>query len=157
MLLIATPASVKSVLLCGAEAQLIATIKGNGQPDKSVGAYRFLLLLSYAAFIFNASATLTSLLMIDRLGDIPKRARLRYRNHPPPLVRMDHLLEDYGVGGAWTWMKNHCLCSLVAGGWCMALQVFLWSFQQDATAVWIPTAILCVFGISLWFVFLKED
>ncbi|KAG9030822.1 hypothetical protein FRB95_003514 [Tulasnella sp. JGI-2019a] len=62
----AQAAAVVSVLFCGAETQLIATIKGDTPPEGAAGAYKFLLLLSYAAFLLNASATIASLLMIDR-------------------------------------------------------------------------------------------
>ncbi|KAG8982804.1 hypothetical protein FRB94_006354 [Tulasnella sp. JGI-2019a] len=152
----AQAAAVVSVLFCGAETQLIATIKGDTPPEGAAGAYKFLLLLSYAAFLLNASATIASLLMIDRLGDMPKRALLCFPDGPPEKVRVEYLLEDYGVGDGWAWMRNHCLFSLVAGSWCMVLQIFLWSFQQDAKAVWITTAGLCAFGISPWLIFIKR-
>lgn len=120
---------MQSVLFCGAETQLIASIKQidptqPGLRDSSPGAFRFLLLLSYSAFILNASATIASLIMIDRLGDLQFRAYQAAKKrksapirHPSlPLSEKskddpdDWLLEDYGAGKRWAWMKLHCEC-----------------------------------------------
>ncbi|KAG8868320.1 hypothetical protein FRB97_002478, partial [Tulasnella sp. 331] len=101
-------AAVVSVLLCGAETQLISMVQsGKTTP---VPAYRFLLLLSYSAFMLNASATIASLLMIDRLGEIPIRAARLLDNRSTKVVHTsdDSLLEDHCAGGRWTWMKWHC-------------------------------------------------
>ncbi|KAG9035822.1 hypothetical protein FRB95_010416 [Tulasnella sp. JGI-2019a] len=157
-------AAVVSVLLCGAETQLITMVKTpDGNADVQVWdtyprAYKFLLLLSYSAFILNASATVASLLMIDRLDEIPLRAKTYIDEHPdaemPPF---DYLLEDYNAGGRWTWMRWHCLVTLLAGSWCMTLQIFLYIYLHEATSVWITMALVCAIGVSPWFALLKAN
>lgn len=78
--------------------------------DTHPGAYKFLLLLSYSAFVLNASATIASLLMIDRLAEIPLRAKRFFDAHPkvPEPVDDNDVLEQHGAGGRWAWMKWHC-------------------------------------------------
>lgn len=76
--------------------------------DNSAGLFRFLLLLSYSALIFSASATVASLVMLDYLGElIAISAKLPVPTKPP---HIDDLLEDYGAGRRWKWAKNHCEC-----------------------------------------------
>lgn len=89
---------------------MITIVKGQS-PTGDVGSFRFLLLLSYSAFVLNASATIASLIMMDRLGEIPLRAQKLYYEGKLPMagkIRIDYLLEDHGAGGLWTWMKWHC-------------------------------------------------
>ncbi|KAG8874091.1 hypothetical protein FRB98_008630, partial [Tulasnella sp. 332] len=94
-------AAVVSVLLCGAETQLIAIVQGIDTTKPKVlenpAALRFLMLLSYSAFIINASATIASLLMIDRLGEMPLRAKKFFDAHSGLLEPLDHdyLLEQH--------------------------------------------------------------
>ncbi|KAG8864342.1 hypothetical protein FRB96_006164 [Tulasnella sp. 330] len=106
-------AAVVSALLCGAETQLITIVQGIDMTTPKVvenpAALRFLTLLSYSAFVINASATIASLLMIDRLGEIPLRAKRFFDKHVGPLPPLDYgyLLELHAAGGRWTWMKWH--------------------------------------------------
>jgi len=153
-------AAVVSVLFCGAETQLIAIIKGgsdNGHP----GAFKLLLFLSYAAFILNASATIASLVMIDRLGDLPQRAaKLGSKaGHmlDDDMSCVDYPLEAHGAGGRWTWSRYHCLISLFAGSWCIFMQmaVYIWLFESRGLA--IALSVLCAIGVSPWFSLLKEN
>lgn len=106
---------MQSVLLCGAETQLITMVKASNTTP--LPAYRFLLLLSYSAFMLNASATIASLLMIDRLGEIPLRAKRYFESYGAQHANIsdDTLLEDHAAGGRWTWMKWHCELRTRAG------------------------------------------
>lgn len=89
---------------------LIASVKSmeSAGVDPHTSTYRLLLLLSYSAFVLNGSATIASLLMIDLLGDMPRRAKQIHKGRFPREVDYTRLLEDYGVGRSWAWMRNHC-------------------------------------------------
>lgn len=108
----------KAVLFCGAETQLIAIIK-TPDPDPNFhlrnthpGVFRFLLLSAYSTFLLNASATISCAIMMNRIRNLPVRAlKLRQVGKLPSNpggVRIDYIIEDYGAGSQWTWMKWHC-------------------------------------------------
>lgn len=85
-------------------------VKSSGQGKAPAFSYQVLLIFSYSAFILNMSAAIAAFLTIDRLGDMPKRAKRRFDSGelPPSEVRYDHLLEDFGAGGACLWLRKHC-------------------------------------------------
>ncbi|KAG8910015.1 hypothetical protein FRC01_006596 [Tulasnella sp. 417] len=49
-----------------------ASVDPDGKPllPDHAGLFKCLLILSYGAFLFNASATISSLLLIDKLGEM---------------------------------------------------------------------------------------
>jgi len=199
----AQAAAVVSALFCGAETQIISTIKsletGQNNPirHQNPGTFRFLLLLSYSAFILNASATIASLVMIDRLGEIPVRMVKRRTStalapmatpsstQGMPLLQMpvpataphlpqdttspqgstdekykpieEYVLETHEAGARWTWAKWHCFSALVAGSWCMFLQMWLFIWLYESPSVAIAMGIVCIIGISPWFAFFVPD
>ncbi|KAG9021089.1 hypothetical protein FRB95_002861, partial [Tulasnella sp. JGI-2019a] len=141
----AQAAAVVSALLCGVETALLVLIKTpdpNNRParDPSPSAFRFLLLLSYSALVFNASSTMASLVMLDCLGDIPVRVATASPEERVKMLQKEKgtkgiQLEDFKAGRRWTWARIHCLTSLFAGCGCIFIQVVMYTWLREATSV----------------------
>jgi hypothetical protein len=79
----------------------------------SSGARTFLLLLSYSAVVLNSSATITSLILTDKIGELPVRASMKSPNFPDPgtdtiETTSTSLLRRYGIGALWSCAIWHC-------------------------------------------------
>lgn len=100
------------------EAQLIVLIK-TPNPDPAFqmragegGVFRFLLFISYSALFLNASAIISSLIMIDILGRLPYHNRHQGSINEVLLAReAPSLFEDFGVRGKYKFASVHCLSS----------------------------------------------
>jgi len=86
---------------------------------QNTNAPTFLLMLSYCAVLFNFSATITSLILIDKLGELRLRASRdpdlqggdgeESLNEPRRIAETSlKLLERFGAGESWRWMMWHC-------------------------------------------------
>ena len=66
----------QSALLAVLAGQLLVFVKDstNFTTTPSPNAHKFLMLISYSAIVFNSSATVASLVLTDRLGELPVRA-----------------------------------------------------------------------------------
>ncbi|KAG8942390.1 hypothetical protein FRC04_003786 [Tulasnella sp. 424] len=69
--------AVVGALFAAGETALIpfvktAAVDGDGKPKMPAhpGLFKLLLIVSYSAFLFNASATISSLILIDKLGEM---------------------------------------------------------------------------------------
>jgi len=127
--------------------------------NENPAAFKFLLLLAYSALMFNASATVASLIMIDALGALPLRAKKWYqygRTLSGGRTGDDYLLEQFGAGTRWTWARNHCIFSLVAGSWCIFLQIVLYVWLHEALSVAITLSVVFAVCVSPWFALLCE-
>ncbi len=72
-----------------------------------------LQVTSFGAIIFNASATITSLLLIDELGDLPDIASADQDKVQAGLIEESRdLLVYYGMKKTWTRTRWHCQCCL---------------------------------------------
>ncbi|KAK0204758.1 hypothetical protein DFS33DRAFT_1382657 [Desarmillaria ectypa] len=82
----------------------------------------------FGAIILNASATITSLLLIDELGDLPDIA-----SADPDKARVGvvdeslDLLVYYGMKKTWTWTRWHWIISFILGAWCLFAQVVVFA------------------------------
>ncbi len=72
----------------------------------------FLYVASFGAIILNASATVTSLFLIDELGDLPTLASDLDKPKEGSLASDTDILVYYGLGNTWTWTRWHCKCSM---------------------------------------------
>ena len=76
------------------------------------GALTFMVLLSYATILFNASAAVTSFIVMDTLSEMPFRSAT-FEEEPYPEraivnANQTYLLERYGVRGYWQPVVWHC-------------------------------------------------
>ncbi len=70
-----------------------------------------LQVMSFGAIILNASATITSLLLIDELGELPDIASADPEKARAGFVEKSRdLLVYYGMKKTWTWTRWHCQC-----------------------------------------------
>ncbi|KAF8920246.1 hypothetical protein CPB85DRAFT_1274105 [Mucidula mucida] len=91
------------------------------------GGLFFLYIASFGAIIFNISATMTSLVLMNpsvlKEGEIMNFDRVA-------------LLSMFGVHQIWSYFIWHWLLSLILGMWCILFEiiVFVWVSQKTTTA-----------------------
>ncbi|KAF7982733.1 hypothetical protein HWV62_26604 [Athelia sp. TMB] len=101
----------KNGLFAVVAAILLMGVKASSFPDDTnPRALTFLTLLSYASLVFTMSATVTSLILADRLGEIPIRASQQADLAKEGSVRATptFLIKRYGAGSAWGLGVWHC-------------------------------------------------
>ncbi|KAG8864623.1 hypothetical protein FRB96_005127 [Tulasnella sp. 330] len=148
-------AAVVSALFAGVEASMINTIKASSSPPPgSHSANQLLLVLSYAALILNASTTFTSLLLIDRLGDVAFRSQGLDPEITETARRSGRrLLGRYGASGVvWDLVELHYFITLLAGSFTIFFQLITYIFIQEGLTVAIVSACCTVFAILPLFV-----
>ncbi|KAK0235871.1 hypothetical protein EDD85DRAFT_618537 [Armillaria nabsnona] len=107
-----------------------------------------LQVMSFGAIILNASATITSLLLIDELGDLPDIASADPDKARAGLVEESRdLLVYYGMKKTWTWTRWHWIISLILGAWCLFAQVVVFVCISQTTAVKVIVTIAAVFAV----------
>ncbi len=125
----------------------------------------FLYVASFGAIILNASATVTSLFLIDELGDLPTLASDLDKPKEGSLASDTDILVYYGLGNTWTWTRWHCKCSmkyeynvttiycslgiisLVLGVWCLFLQVIVFVYITQTTPVKVMMTLATIFAV----------
>ncbi|KIM76909.1 hypothetical protein PILCRDRAFT_825916 [Piloderma croceum F 1598] len=157
-------AAAVSALLAGLAGQLLVFMKDpNNFPNHtSTGARTFLLLLSYSAVVLNSSATITSLILTDKIGELPVRASMKscMKSGLPDSgtdtieTTSTGLLRRYGVGALWSCTIWHWFICLLAGIWCIMLQILTYIFLQESEVVSITMAFIIGFATLPLLVFL---
>ncbi|KAK0469203.1 uncharacterized protein EV420DRAFT_14437 [Desarmillaria tabescens] len=104
----------------------------------------FLYVGSFGAIILNASATVTSLFLIDELGDLPTLASDLDKPKDGFAPDNTDILVYYGLGNTWTWTRWHWIISLVLGAWCLFLQVIVFVYVTQTTSVKVVVTIFSV-------------
>lgn len=78
----------------------------------TAGARTFLILLCYGSLFFNTSASISSFVLIDRLGELQFRAVQKDQSILPSggftTVGAGGLLKRFGAGRLWTCIAWHC-------------------------------------------------
>ncbi|KAG8860512.1 hypothetical protein FRB96_003766 [Tulasnella sp. 330] len=126
-------------------------------------AFRFLLLLSYSAVLFNGSAAMSQFVMLDRLGEIPMRwasrsvSKAREGSERTQKIEDLYSLERYEAGGRWTWAKWHCFVSMMAGSACMIFQTCLFIWLQEVLSVAIVMSFVSIVAAVPLFMFYFGD
>ncbi|KAF8869236.1 hypothetical protein CPB85DRAFT_844022 [Mucidula mucida] len=145
-------AAVVSSLLAGVSGGLLSAI--NDDYD-SVAQFResirsFLYIAAFGAILLNISATMTSLVLIERLSGLQWNAAKRHwAANNGFVVNFDgvSLLSDFGVHKLWRYLIWHWLISLIAGMWCMLFEIimFVWVSQKTTNAAKIAMTCFMVF------------
>ncbi|KZP34024.1 hypothetical protein FIBSPDRAFT_924352 [Athelia psychrophila] len=151
-----TSASVNG-LFAVVSALLLIGVKLSTYPeDTNPKAKTFLTLLSYSSLVFSISATVTSLILADRLGEIPIRASTKSELAQDGSVQATptYLLKRYGAGSAWTFGVWHWIFSMLAGIWCIFIEMLVFIFLQESTTVKITMTCLLAFSTSPFLLFL---
>lgn len=101
---------MQSGLIAVVSAQLLATIKTTVFDDSHSNPVKFLLLVSYTGLALSCSATISSLILIDKLGEVPVRAsRIRELDNVEIIAgETISILKRYGAGESWELVMWHC-------------------------------------------------
>ncbi|KAF8900564.1 hypothetical protein CPB85DRAFT_157604 [Mucidula mucida] len=110
----------------------------------------FLYIAAFGAILLNISATMTSLVLIERLSGLQWNAAKRHwAANNGFVVNFDgvSLLSDFGVHKLWRYLIWHWLISLIAGMWCMLFEIimFVWVSQKTTNAAKIAMTCFMVF------------
>ena len=108
--------SLQSTLFVIASTQLLAFFKNpnhfSTSQNNPEGALRALIIICYASLFFNASAAISSFILMDKLGELPFRAASKRQSILPTggtiTGNSEDLLKRYGVGKLWTFLVWHC-------------------------------------------------
>lgn len=151
---------IVSGLLAVTAAQLLTFFKNtsNFNNESTAGAHTFLVLLCYGSLFFNTSASISSFVLIDRLGELQFRAAQKDQSILPSggftSLGADNLLIRFGAGRLWTCIAWHWVLSYLAGIWCMILQVLTYIWLQESAPIRITMTTLAGFSILPFFAFL---
>ena len=103
----------QSTLFAGISAQLLVFFKSlDVDHIPSHTGQNIILWLCYASLFFNTGATLTSLFLIDVVGELPFRSS--HQTHLVDenlnvVIHDEHkLLKRYGARRSWGWLRRHC-------------------------------------------------
>jgi len=112
--------------------------------------HTLLLICSYSAVVLNVSATIGSLVLTDKLGELPLQASQRVHLLPRATVSKDNttaMLRLYGIGPMWTYAMWHWLFCLVVGFWALILQIPIYIYLRDSKTIMI--VITCVVAFAM--------
>ncbi|KAG9092183.1 hypothetical protein FS749_015937 [Ceratobasidium sp. UAMH 11750] len=111
-----------------------------------------LLVFTYLAFLFSVSATFSSLLLTDELGEIHVRASQRASVLDPLDTMVIHedtgdLLRRYGARRTWKPLMWHWFIMLLSAYLCLVGQLltYIWMVESETLGI----AMSCVAGFSL--------
>ncbi|TFK37684.1 hypothetical protein BDQ12DRAFT_750514, partial [Crucibulum laeve] len=159
--------TIVSALLTAAAAQLLSFFKSASSFDEGRNnpnaARTFLLIICYSSLFFNVSASISSFILIDKLGELPFRASQRgQQTLPPPQTAMsstdpDYLLKRYGIGRWWSFLIWHWLFCFVLGIWCIILQLLTYIWLQETLPIQISMSCLAAFTLLPCGVFLLSN
>ncbi|KAK0194354.1 hypothetical protein F5146DRAFT_1035496 [Armillaria mellea] len=145
-------AAVVTSLLAAVAAGVLSAINdivndGNFKQTANPHVLDFLYVASFGAIILNASATVTSLFLIDELADLPALASDLDKPKEGSVTSDTDILVYYGLGNMWTWTRWHWIISLVLGVWCLFLQVIVFVYITQTTPVKVMMTLATVFAV----------
>ncbi|KAG7089731.1 hypothetical protein E1B28_011385 [Marasmius oreades] len=153
-------AATASSLLAGVAAQLMGSndFPKAQQYPRLVDAFTF---VSYAAVLLNASAAVTSLILVDKLARLlqkpAQRGSFLHDVEKGGFVGISNyldLMKLFGAGKSWVWCLRHWHISLFFGILCLYFQIFLFSFLQGNIIIMALTTLVVVYvALSLVYFF----
>ncbi|KAJ8072669.1 hypothetical protein PM082_016228 [Marasmius tenuissimus] len=138
--------AVVSSLFAALAVSIIQTYKGDDNFPTTALA-QGLSIISYGAVLLNASTTVTSLILIDKLGGMGKRCAGRNNEAPATgyLAESNNrrILKEYRIERLWYLYFAHWFLSLSLGIFCIFLQVLLYVIiAEESLAVYISTIVI---------------
>ncbi|PBK75612.1 hypothetical protein ARMSODRAFT_398078 [Armillaria solidipes] len=112
-------------------------------------AFSALMVFSYGGIIFNCTAAVASLVMVDKIGSVPIWGARRSLD-PPHAGWMSaniDILDRFGIGSSWRWIVGYWIINLCAGFVCLVVQVFMlvW-LQEGVTSLKVVSSVLLAFS-----------
>jgi len=119
---IAHNSSFQSGLFASTAAHLLSTVRDVSEKEanqKHPRAVSAMMICAYGVLIFTSSATITSLILTDKLGAMPVHASKmsendvysrsnRQRKERTTRKSTIELLKEYGIGRNWSFLMWHC-------------------------------------------------
>ncbi|KAK0485177.1 hypothetical protein IW261DRAFT_1417023 [Armillaria novae-zelandiae] len=144
--------AVVTSLLAGVAAGLLSVINdvvsdADFKQTANPHAVAALQVTSFGAIVLNASATITSLLLIDELGDLPDIASANPDKPRAGFIESQDLLVYYGMEKTWTWTRWHWIVSLILGAWCLFAQVVVFVCISQTKAVKVIVTVAAVYAV----------
>ncbi|KAG8725490.1 hypothetical protein FRC09_015783 [Ceratobasidium sp. 395] len=109
-------------LFAALEGQLLVFVKGI-DPEKEVNhasaGYQALVALTYAAFFFSISATVSALILTDECTELNSRAaskkseELKMYEDVKVQLTIEEILERYGMKRSCQRVRAHCTCNCI--------------------------------------------
>ena len=126
-------------------------------PNTKSQAQTGLIILSYMALVFNCSASITSLILIYRLGELP----LLIANSADKPLFYDtstskgplDILKACGIGFLWTLTMYHCENHIT----CLVDLTLIYFILFLTGLFSLLTGIMCIMGQILMYIFLQES
>ncbi|KDR77008.1 hypothetical protein GALMADRAFT_139036 [Galerina marginata CBS 339.88] len=160
--------AVVSGLLAAVAAQLLVFFKDNsnysGDITQQEGAIRFLLASCYAALFLSISATISSFIPIDVLGEIGFRASCQakelgeiFDNAGTYTTRQDDLLVAFGASQQWNLMLFHWLATFYLGILALIISVLTYVSMEEplATKIFMGGIVLFTLFPVSYFILLR--
>ncbi|PPQ69980.1 hypothetical protein CVT25_001532 [Psilocybe cyanescens] len=142
--------AVVSGLLAAVAAQLLTLFKApppDGVKAPAEGAQTVLLIACYSAIFLNISATISSFILIDKLGEIGFKSSSKHPIYDPEstsgkdigsiLKTQEQLMMDYGASRMWKPMLWHCIISLIVA-------ILIYVVMQENLAVKVSLLVITV-------------
>jgi len=158
--------AVVSGLLAAVAAQLLGFFKPDANYDGNIhlagGAKGFLLATCYAALFLNISATISSFILIDNLGEIGFRASCQHdleslTNLSTITTTQDGLLMKFGASPEWKFMLYHWLVTFYSGIISLIVAVLTYVMMQESFVTKIVMGLLVGFTLLpvTYFIFIR--
>lgn len=161
---------LQSALLAGLAGTLLVYMQREENfPVETIGGrgHTLLLICSYSAVILNVSATVGSLVLTDKLGELPIQASQRAQLLPQATISEDNtttMLKIYGIGPMWTYAMWHCKIQvssqinhpptfflgffcIVVGFWALMLQIIVYIYLRDSKTLMIVMTCVVAFAV----------
>ncbi len=99
-------------------------------------AFSALMVFSYGGIIFNCTAAVASLVMVDKIGSVPIWGARRSLD-PPHAGWMSaniDILDRFGIGSSWGWIVGYCKCIFLS---VKCLSTDEWGLRDHQLLRWV--------------------
>ncbi|KDR77007.1 hypothetical protein GALMADRAFT_155696 [Galerina marginata CBS 339.88] len=157
---------IQSGLLAAVAAQLLVFFKTDSSYADDIpkhgGAKGFLLASCYVALFLNISATISSFILIDNLGEIGYRAscneealKQKFGTTNTYTAGQEKLLAEFGASEEWEWMLFHWLATFYSGILALIISVLTYVSMQEAlaTKIVMGVTVFLTLGPVSYFIF----
>ncbi|KJA25338.1 hypothetical protein HYPSUDRAFT_64915 [Hypholoma sublateritium FD-334 SS-4] len=155
-----TSGAVVSGLLAGGAAQLLSTFKGdmdlmNREPrDRNL-----VLVLCYAALFLNISATISSFILTDNLGELEyNTAKGRGGVNTTQMLGGEAtILKAHGASPSWEFMLYHWLITFYSGILSLIMSVLSYVWLVEARSIAVTMSVIVGFTLlpTTYFILLR--
>ncbi|KAI0048457.1 hypothetical protein FA95DRAFT_1605210 [Auriscalpium vulgare] len=138
--------AVVTALLAAIQVQLLTFFKDPRAPDVQCTA---IMLATYAGLFLSVSATISSLIITDEVGELPMRAARQSQPEDKGIIFecTRELLQRYGARPSFFWVQLHWLLSLGLSIMCLIIQVLIYIWVHEKVVTKVVTLCIALFGL----------